>query len=375
MLFWLAAALMTLAAALAVMLPFLHARGKPAPGTDHDIEVYRDQLDELGREEKRGLIAPAEAEEARAEIGRRILRIGSGPSGPTDGARAGGMRGVAAAAVLAVPLVSWGVYGLLGSPGVPAQPLQERLSRDPDDSSIEELVARAETHLSANPDDGRGWEVLAPVYYRLGRYSDSAAAYRNAIRVSGASAPREAGLGEALVGAEEGIVSADAEAAFERALELEPRDPRARFFLGMARAQEGDDEEAAGMWREIVSQTPADSPWRGAAREALRQQERAGEPRDPSGPGEEEMAAAADLSQEQRAAMIEDMVAGLDARLRENPDDPEGWRRLVRSYSVLGEQDEARAALDRGLAALGPESGEAVELAEFAAGLGIVADE
>jgi cytochrome c-type biogenesis protein CcmH len=96
-----------------------------------------------------------------------------------------------------VPLVSWGLCQI-GSPDLPSQPLSERLAKNPADSSVDELVARAEAHLAANPSDGRGWDVLAPVYLRMQRFSDAAAAYRNAIRLDGDSAARQAGLGAAI---------------------------------------------------------------------------------------------------------------------------------------------------------------------------------
>ncbi|TGV94001.1 c-type cytochrome biogenesis protein CcmI, partial [Mesorhizobium sp. M2D.F.Ca.ET.145.01.1.1] len=124
---------------------------------DHDLEVYRDQLAELDRDAARGLIRPAEAAEARAEIARRILRLGNADiTGKTSGRAASvTARLVATVAVLAVPLVSWGFYSQIGSPDLPSQPLSERLAKNPADSSVDELVARAEAHLAANPSDGR----------------------------------------------------------------------------------------------------------------------------------------------------------------------------------------------------------------------------
>ena len=130
-------------------------------------------------------------------------------------------RAVGMAAVLALPLIAWGFYVALGSPHLPSQPLAERLAKNPSEGTVEELVARAEAHLAANPEDGRGWDVLAPVYLRLGRPGDAVTAYRNAIMINGASAERESGLGEAIVAAADGMVSSEAQAAFERALALE----------------------------------------------------------------------------------------------------------------------------------------------------------
>jgi cytochrome c-type biogenesis protein CcmH len=372
MLFWTAAALLTLGACLAILLPIMRARAA-APAAAHDLAVYRDQLAEIDRDAGRGLIGATEAGEARAEIGRRILRLGGAlqDSRPKSLGRVG--RLVPAAAILAVPLLSWGLYGYLGSPDLPSLPLSARLSADPAKNSIDELIARAEAHLSANPDDGKGWEVLAPVYLRVGRAEDSVTAYRNTIRLNGATAEREAGLGEALSTVER-RVTPEAIAAFERALALEPDQPKARFYLASVFAQEGRYQEAIAAWRDLSAVLPAESPWRGAAERAIAEAESrmAGGTAAP-GPTAEDVAAAQDMAPEDRTAMVEGMVAQLDARLRENPNDAEGWQRLIRSYMVLGKETEAREALERGVAALGKGTTMAAALQDFAAGLGLAA--
>jgi len=273
-----------------------------------------------------------------------------------------------------VPLVSWALYGLIGSPDLPSQPLAARLSTDPEKAPIEELLARAEAHLQANPEDGRGWEVLAPVYFRIGRYADAVNAYSQAIRLDGATAARESGLGEAIAAASGGLIVADAQNAFRRALALEPANAKAQFYLASALAQQGQIAEAAAAWKAMRQGLPADSPWLGAVDQALAEADRrlaAADKAPAAGPTRSEMDAAADMSAEDRDAMIAGMVAKLDERLKQNPRDWEGWQRLVRSYVVLGKQDEARDALARGVAALGEESSEAATLQVFAESLGL----
>jgi cytochrome c-type biogenesis protein CcmH len=378
MLFWVLAALLTLAACMAVLLPLVRGRGPEDSGRSHDLEVYRDQLAEVDRDAARGLIGAAEAEQARAEIGRRILRLGNPPTSATasngTAQRAAGM-----AAVLAIPLVAWGLYAVLGSPALPSQPLQDRMAKNPADSSVDELVARAEAHLAANPNDGRGWDVLAPIYLRIGRAGDAVIAYRNTISINGATADRESGLGEAIAMAAGGMISADAEAAFRRALAAEPGNAKAQFYLASALAQEGKLMEAAAAWQAMLGTLPGDSPWRSPIERAIAEAERrasvaAGNgPAD--GPSQDQIDAAAEMSPQDRAAMIETMVTQLDERLRTNPRDAEGWRRLVRSHQVLGNADAARDALQRGVAALGADSQEAKGLEAFAASLGLAKTE
>lgn len=378
MLFWVIAAILTLGASLAVLLPLAAGARLASSSRDHDLAVYRDQLAELDRDGARGLIKPAEAIEARAEIARRILRLDSAdPAGKANPDKASiTARLVATAAVLIVPLVSWGLYSQLGSPDLPSQPLSERMAKNPADSSVDELVARAEAHLAANPSDGRGWDVLAPVYLRMQRFSDAAGAYRNAIRLDGDSAVRQAGLGEAIAGAAGGIVSADAQDAFEAALKLDPANAKASFYLAVALAQEGRGKEAVKAWQAMLGGLPPDSPWRDAVQQALAKsaspEVAAGAA---NGPDSGDVDAASAMSPADRQAMIGTMVAGLDEKLRQNPRDPEGWMRLVRSYVVLGKTDQARDALGRAIAVFGTDSDEARKFTAFAASLGLTATE
>ncbi|RWE57246.1 c-type cytochrome biogenesis protein CcmI [Mesorhizobium sp.] len=377
MLFWVIAAILTLGASLAVLMPLAGGSKGGSASSDHDLEVYRDQLSELDLDVARGLIQPAEAEEARAEIARRILRLDNAADKSTARQPSTATRLVATAAVLAVPLVSWGLYSQLGSPDLPSQPLSERLAKNPADSSVEELVARAEAHLAANPSDGRGWDVLAPVYLRMQRFSDAVTAYRNAIRLDGDSAARQAGLGESIASAAGGIVTADAQAAFEVALKLDPANPKASFYLAMGMAQEGRTEEATAVWQKMLAALPQDSAWRGAVEQALaesaRQNVASGVPA--KGPDAGDVDAASSMSPQDREAMINTMVAGLAEKLRQNPRDAEGWMQLIRSYVVLGKADQARDALNRGIAVFGSDSDEAKKFTAFAVSLGLTATE
>lgn len=375
MLFWVIAAVLTLGASLAVLLPLAGGAGRRDSQNAHDLEVYRDQLGELDRDLERGLIQLPEAEQARAEIGRRIIRLGSGETATqvsSSGSKV--VRLLSVVAVLAVPLLSWGIYARLGSPDLPSQPLAERLAKNPADSSVDELVARAEAHLVKNPTDGRGWDVLAPIYLRIGRFGDAVTAYRNAIRLQGESAARQTGLGEAIVNGAGGVVSAEAQAVFEAAIKIDPNDPKANFYLALAFSQEGRKPEAVATLQKLQATLPTDSPWRRAVEQALASLD-TNPVASKNGPSEDDVTAASSLSDEERGAMIETMVASLDEKLKQNPRDTEGWMRLVRSYVVLGKTDEARAALRRGIAVFGAGSPEARQFTAFAGTLGLAATE
>lgn len=377
MLFWTVTALLTLAASLFVLVPLTRRVPADSDASDRDLAVYRDQLAEVDRDVARALIDPAEAEQARAEIGRRILKLNAARQGARM-ASGQWRRALGAAAVLAVPLLSWGLYGALGSPELPSQPLEARLSKQPSESTAEELVARAERALRDNPQDGRGWDILAPVYRRLGRANEAVFAYRNAIKLLGDNSERWSGLGVALSDQAGGTVSADALRAFQRALMLDPEEPKARFFLNVAAAQEKRYDEAIAGWTELAASLPPGSEWGQAAEQAieLARQRKAADAAPPAaaGPNAEEVAAADKLTAGERSEMIEAMVVALDEKLKARPDDPEGWKRLVRSYVVLGKADAAQDALTRGRKALA-DPAKADDLVRFAETLGLSAKE
>jgi cytochrome c-type biogenesis protein CcmH len=357
MMLWFALALMTAAAIFAVLWPLARRTSQLRSGSD--VAVYRDQLDEIERDRAAGLIEDNEAAGAQVEVSRRLIAavdaqaapssaptIAASTPAPTTLAATWRRRAVAIVALVALPIGAAGFYLAVGSPLLPDQPLAPRLAAAARNTqSIDGLIARVETHLEQNPDDGRGWEVIAPIYSRLGRLEEAAKARRNALRLNGDTAERAVALGEALVLAANGVVTAEAKAAFEKAVALDGSDVQARYFLGLAAEQDGNRAQAAEIWRALLAAAPPDARWRDFIQRALARVGGAVGPAAPGGPSEEQIAASSDLSPDQRSTMIRGMVARLAERLQNDGSDIEGWMRLVRSYMVLGEPDKARAAV------------------------------
>jgi cytochrome c-type biogenesis protein CcmH len=343
MILWTIFGLMTAAAIAAVLLPLVRRRAEEFSG--NDIAVYRDQLGELDRDRAAGLIGKSEAEAARVEISRRLLAAADAAesatvaSDPTSAARF--RRFIVAAALLLLPAGAGALYVRLGSPELASPPVGDALQSEKQ-TQIENLVARVEVHLQGNPKDGRGWEILAPVYMQLGRYSDSVNAWRNALALLGESADREANLGEALMAEANGVVTIEAKAAFVRAVTLDNTIVSARYYLGRAAEQDGKHEEAAKIWRDLIAEAPAEAHWVNDVRAALARVELS--PGTPTSAATGTQSAAA-AKPDQQAVMIRGMVDGLAARLKQDGSDVDGWVKLVRSYKVLGEQDKAQTAI------------------------------
>ena len=338
MMLWFVFALMTAAAIFAVLWPL--SRGRRPQQDGSEAAVYRDQLTEVDRDVSAGLINPPEAAAARVEISRRLLAAADNQREPVASSNMRLRRAAAIVALLGLPVIAVGIYYPLGSPGMADFPLAQRARTPAATQSLDDLVAQVEQHLENNPTDGRGWSVLAPVLGRLGRLDEAVRAFRNSITYNGESADRRADLGEALVAAAGGVVTTEAKAEFERAVALNADEVKASYFLGLAAEQDGRAEEAASIWRAMLAKAPANAPWRPLVQAAL---VRVGGSPAPA-LSNDAVAAAKDMSETDRGAMIRSMVDRLAARLKQNGDDVEGWLRLVRAYMVMGEADKAKAA-------------------------------
>jgi cytochrome c-type biogenesis protein CcmH len=268
MLLWLLIALMTGGAILAVLWPL--ARGRERIAASADLAVYRDQLAEIERDRTRGLLAGTEAEGARIEVSRRLIAAADAKESGSTQSTLDRRRVVSLLALIGIPVVAGVLYVSFGSPDLPGAPLAARLDKPPELQDVGVLLRRVEAHLKQNPGDGRGWEVIAPVYASLGRHEEAANARGEALRLLGASADREADYGEALVAAARGGIDQEARAAFERAAKLDPAHAKARFFLGLAAVQEGRRDDALKIWREVAALGGADNPWQIAATRALK---------------------------------------------------------------------------------------------------------
>ncbi|MCC5977549.1 MAG: c-type cytochrome biogenesis protein CcmI [Salinarimonas sp.] len=362
---WILFILMTAATIMAVLWPLSRPRTAFGPTSAGEGErlFYEEQLQEIDRDLARGMFSPEEAASAKAEAARRLIRA--------DARREAGdksldepalrrRRATSALALSAIPLVALAIYGAQGSPEMPGQPLSERMQPMTAGSELDmdQAVARIESHLQQNPEDGQGWEVIAPVYVRMGRFDDAAAAYQRALRYLGEDADRLANFGEALVMASEGIVSSSAREAFEGALEHDSRHPKARFFLATAAQQDGDEDVALDRYRSLLADSAPDAPWVEVVRRRIANLEGADAP-------------PADAGDAAGAGAIAGMVSGLAERLASEGGSADEWGRLVRSYAVLGQETRAAEALADARRALAGDSEAIAHVEDVAREAGI----
>lgn len=373
-LFWLVAALLT---ALAI-LPLLRALLRPAPPPEGAAGfargVYAAQVAEIDRDKVRGILSEDQARAARAEVGRRLLNAADEAEKAAKGAApAKAATRTALAVTLLLPLAAMAIYLPLGRPTLPSQPFAERQPEESVPAEVLAAVVKLEKALTQNPDDLGGWGLLAQSYSAMGRIDDAAKAWRQVLRLSPDDASVKAALAEALTMAADGVVGEEAVRLFTDAVAADPMDARARYYLGVARQQAGDIRGAIDRWAALVGDSPADAPWLPTVRGSIAEAAKSvgldpatvtPTPKPPANPAPktppmaggsgggaapalspEQMQAMAGMSAEQQQATIATMVDGLEAKLKDNPGDADGWLRLARAREVQGNADAAREAL------------------------------
>ncbi len=332
---------MTLAAVIAVWWPL--ARRQRSVRSGSDIAVYRDQLDEIDRDEAASLIGAVEAEAARVEVSRRLIAAAETAKAASAVAVPGpaGLyrRATLAAAIVLLPLGAAATYFSLGSPNLVPVSMNAATGGQPLPGGIENTVAEVETYLESNPKNGRGWELLAPVYLRLGRFDDAVRARRNALEIFGPDAARLGDLGEAIVMASNGVVTAEAKGLFERADAVDPEDVMAQYYLGLSAKQEGHRDEALKRWTALASGAREGAEWLPLVKNAIARIDEKSPAAVVAAPS------AAVAPPEHNGGAIEAMVERLAERLKKDGSDVPGWIQLVRSYRVLGKADKVKAAI------------------------------
>jgi cytochrome c-type biogenesis protein CcmH len=361
-------AVLTALTIAALLLPLLRRRFATTRRFDHDLAIYRDQLAEVEREQAGGSLSDDEAKAARAEIARRILAAG----GADDAMRAAGVpqrRFLPAAIAILVPVAALGIYFQIGRPELPAVPFAER-PKPPEtraaDAAPMETVRRLRERLEKDPRDVEARLALGRAQLSIGRAKEAAESFRAALQVAPDRADLMAALGEALTFESDGVVTQPAREMFNAALARDSKNAGARFYLGLADAQGGDAAGALRRWLDLEADSADDAPYldtlqreiervskqAGIDPRSLRPDRKERKPRDPGmpQPSADDIKRMERLPPAEREAQIRAMVDRLADRLKEAPEDVEGWLRLARARSVLGQHalaDEAYANADK----------------------------
>ena len=368
---WIIAIAMSVAATAILLLPLFLRRNRDDDPAAYDVEVYKDQLDQVGQDYDRGLMSAEQAQAAKTEISRRLLNADARRQAATGGAEEAGKGQTAMIAIiaLAVPLGALGLYWFQGAPDIAGMPFAERASERTQTAAgapsmdLEAAATQLSQRLEKNPGDLKGWLLLARTYLSMRRFPGAITAYEKALSLDAGNADITSSYGEALYFAAGEVVTPASRAAFEETLKKRPEDPRSRFYLALGDYQAGDKKKALEGWTSLVGVSPADASWLPAVRARIKDTAQSlgvaavvpdplpptGDPpetkRTARGPSPADMEEAAALSPQERIARVRGMVEGLAAKLKNDPRDFQGWMYLIRSYAVLEENHKALDAL------------------------------
>src|SRR6202453_4159406 len=359
---WFALAAMTGLAVLVALWPLAFRRARP-PAASREVGFYQAQLAEIDRDVERGRLPGPEAAAARAEAARRLIAASAAkPASEPPGDDLRRRRVAAVLILIAIPLTALGVYGFVGRPDLPDAPLAQRKTDAASPEAVEAMIAKIENDVVTSPDDARRWAALALVYMRIGRYDDAVRAFGQLLRLKGEDADLRADYGEALAAAAGGVVTAEARAAFEKALADTPGLPKSRFYLALAVEQDGDAKKAIEQYQSLLDEAKPGAPYLSAVKSRLAKLK--GEPPPTATAGIEGMSA----DQQQ---MVRGMVEGLATRLAKSGGSAEEWARLIRAYTVLHETDKAKQTLAAARTALMGDAKASAGLDALARDLGL----
>jgi cytochrome c-type biogenesis protein CcmH len=366
MILWMILTVMVALAVCGLTIPLVR-RYEQRPDKADALDILKAQLTDVDTQVANKMIGESEADSLRAEIRRRILVESREKPQVARPIPTSAMPWVALGLVAIVALSATAIYAMMGHPELTsgaAAPAPEQAAAAPADPAkhpmgdISSMITQLEAKLTAAPNDPQGWQMLGWSYMRTGRPADAARAYGRAVSLDPGNVEYVSAQGEAMVQAD-GKVSDEAANIFRKALKIDPADPRARYFLAIYRDQQGDHQGAMDDWIALIKSAPPDAPWaaqvrsyaEGRAKElnmdisgklppapaAPAAAPAANEP----GPTSDQVAAAGQMSDSQRQAMIHTMVDRLADQLKANPKDSGGWVRLMRARMVLGDKDQA----------------------------------
>ena len=360
--FWIVSAFLLLIALAIILIPLFRYREDAEQDQSQSINVYKAQLKELDGDQKNDQLSEAEAVSARLEIKRRLLKVANNSEDKIETIGTSAARPTLVMVTVLVFLGSYGFYLLIGNPGMPDFPLDEqknsaaRMTKE-DAKSPEMIneVAILKTYLAQKPDDIEAWRALGQLETDLYDRPEAAKAFQRWHELDPNSIDAAVVYAESLIILSDGRVVPAALLVLNRARKIQPKNPGVRHYMALAEYQDGKVEQALAGWKALAADSKPGAPWLNALNRWIREAEKElGLPSSVArgtGPAlsAEQRATAADMSPAERAKMIKSMVARLQSKMDENPKNIDGWFRLARAYSVLGQKADAIKAMEQAM--------------------------
>ncbi len=340
MTFWILTLILAAIAMGFVCFPLFSSNLPSRSELDSEQTLYKARLLEIEKDLELGRLDELSAQAAKSEEARKLIKSSEFSKQPSVPRR---NKFLVLLAAISLPLFSIPFYYITGSPDVISPPQQ--VSSDSSQPSMQELLKVAEKRLQSNPDDTKGWKVVGPVYMRMRRYEDAIKAYQNIIRVEGRNPEYLLKLADVHIEQTQGQINDEAKMLIHEVLSIDEEHSIAKFYTGIIALQSDKPDETMRIWQGMIDNAKGDEEWlpvvRGRVAElrALEKQTKL------PALNEEKIKAVEEMNPEDRKAMIGQMVSNLAEKLEDDPDNKQGWERLIRSYIILGRSDDAEAAL------------------------------
>jgi cytochrome c-type biogenesis protein CcmH len=361
-------------------------RGFVGVSDDADLRSEIDRLmlarTALDQDYQSGRISETDHAATCLDIDHRLLALSQQTPDTSSGIRQSGR--LAIGLLLALPVGAAVIYASLGRPDLADNPLVNRTAEiasrtqmiTATNQDLAQNLADAQAATVTSPDDVESWLTLAEAAAALNDSATEIRALRNARQLTNDDPAVLSLLAEALSRAADGQVTVPARALIDTVLAADPDDPRALFLWGLSAFQDGAYADAISRWQTLLSISKPDAPWLPIVRRNIQQAAEAGDIllESENGPDADSLAAA-DMSAQNRDAMILSMVEALRDRLRTTPDDNEGWQRLARAYDVLGDAEAAFDALARAAASAPQDHALTYQLLEKTIGVEMSAEQ
>jgi cytochrome c-type biogenesis protein CcmH len=389
---WMILTLMVALAAVGLAVPLIRRHDDTRRARGSVAEVLKAQIGEIEAQAATGALPPDEAQALKSDVRRRVLAEGSEAEPAARPLTERTLLILALGLVAVVVLAATGLYLKIGRPEATGRAQAEAGALPPGhpNGEVAGMIGQLEARMKQAPGDAEGWRMLGWSYLQVGRNADAAQAYGRAAALDPHNGEYLSAEGEATVLAAQGQVTPAAEDIFRKAVSLDASDPRARYYLAIAKDQKGDAKGAMDDWIALLKSAAPGAPWAGEVRTFVEKvaAERhvdltgrlppasaavaqAAPSRPAPGPTSDQVAAAGQMSAQDRQAMIQGMVEKQAAGLKANPRDREGWERLMRARMVLGQTNLAVQAYRDASKAFAGSAADQAALRQTAAGLGI----
>jgi cytochrome c-type biogenesis protein CcmH len=349
----------------------------PEITSNSDLEVYKDQLINIDSELTRGIITADEGERIKAEVGRRILDLGKRKQFPFK--KETKLLGIILSICFLVILGLGGsvIYQKFGAPGyanisqnqriknadklIKGRATQEQLlalridepSLITPEGNYGELVQKLRQKVAERPTDLEGLKLLTGIETKIGNIDGAVKSQRQFLEVLGnnASDIDFFNYADLLINQVDGVVSPQADKALRSALEINPQNGGAKYYIGLMLAQNDRPDLAIRLWKQLLNKDDIDSPWIPLIRADIeRLAVLAGDTKfklptmeSIPGPTSEDIENASSMTESEREDMIRGMVSRLSERLSTKGGNPNEWARLINALGILGEFQNANS--------------------------------